>query len=237
VARSTDVRVTFSEPMAKPSVEAAFSLSRQSEGARVGGAYSWSGDTLTFRPDAPLDQATDYTARVDTGARDAAGNALSAVETWSFKTLATASAFPSATAIDAGTLRAGTSARLGADDDSYYEVNSTTSGTTTSSWYGRIPGVSNALRSLKLTYRGRSSATCTHTLALYRWTTGGWVSVDSRSVGTTEIQVDKAPTGTLADFVSGTSGVGEVRARVRCVRSSGAFYTRGDLMRVVFEAP
>ncbi|HLL86947.1 MAG TPA: hypothetical protein VK387_06520, partial [Thermoleophilaceae bacterium] len=122
------------------------------------------------------------------------------------------------------------------DDDSYYEVNSTASGTRTSSWYGRFPGVSNALKSLKLTYKGKASATCTQTVALYRWTTASWVSLDSRSVGTTEVLVDKSPTGTLGDYVSGTSGDGEVRARVRCTRTS-VFYSRGDLMRLTHDRP
>ena len=237
VARTTGVSVTFSEPMDKSATEAAFALVRRSDGAQVAGTSSWSENTLTFRPAAPLEQATDYAAKVGVGARDAAGNALAVEKAWSFRTLATASASPSATVIDAGTLRGGSYARLGADDDAYYEVNSTTSGTRASSWYGRIPGVSNALKSLKLTYKGKSSAACTQTLALWRWTTSSWVSLDSRSIGTTEVQVDKTPTGTLADYVSGASGDGEVRARVRCTRTSSAFYKRGDLMQVTHERP
>ena len=40
-------------------------------------------------------------------------------------------------------------------------------GTPTSSWYGRFSGVSNSLKTLKVTYKGKSSATCTQSLSLW----------------------------------------------------------------------
>ena len=235
VTRNAGVSVSFSEPMDQAATANAFSLVRASDGSRVSGTFSWSGNTMTFKPAAPLDPATWYTARVSTGARDSAPNSLAAEKAWSFRTLATVTAHPSATVIEAGTRRSGSYGSLGADDNSYFSVNSTRSGTRASSWYGRLP-VSNALRTLKLTFRGRSSASCTHTLAIWYWPASRWVSLDSRAVGTTEVQVDKVPTGTLADYVSGTSGGGELRIRARCTRTSN-FYTSGDLLRVVYERP
>lgn len=139
--------------------------------------------------------------------------------------------------IQSGSLRSGGYAQLASDDNSYYNVNSTTSGTRATAWYGRFAAVPNALKSLKLTYKGKNSRSCTQTLALWRWTTSSWVGLDSRTVGTTEVQIEKTPTGTLADYVSGSSGDGEVRARVRCTRSSSGFYSSGDLMKVLFERP
>jgi subtilisin len=234
VAQSASVTVAFSEPMDRTATEAAFSLTRDSDGTRLSGTFSWSGDTMTFRPSTALAQGTRHTAKVGTSARDAAGNALEADRTWSFRTIAVAN--PYATVIDAGSLRAGSYTRLRADDDVFYEVNSTSSGTRTASWYGRFSGVSNALKSLRLTYKGKSSASCNQTVAIWRWTTSSWVSLDSRTVGTTEALIDKSPSGTLADYVSGSSGDGELRARVRCTRSSG-FFTRGDLMRITYDRP
>ena len=96
--------------------------------------------------------------------------------------------------------------------------------------------MSNALKSLNLRYKGKASATCTQTVALYRWTTSSWVSLDARSVGTTEVLVDKIPTGTLGHYVSGASGDGDIRARVRCTKSS-SFYARGDLLRITYDRP
>jgi len=234
VTPSTGVTVAFSEPMDKAAAEAAFSLVRSSDGTPVDGSFSWSNNTMTFRPGASLAENTQYTAKVGIAARDVAGNALAAERAWSFKTLVTVKASPAATAIDAGSLRSGSYSQLAADDDSYYEVNSTSGGT--SSWYGRYTGVSNALKSLKVTYKGKASATCNQTLALWRWTTSSWVSLDTRSVGTSELLVEKSPTGPLADYVSGSSGDGEVRARVRCSRSS-SFYNRGDLQRITYQRP
>jgi serine protease AprX len=248
VDRSTNVTVTFSEPMDKASVQSAFSLTRTSDGSPVSGTFSWSGNAMTFHPSADLDATTQYTARVAGGAggaKDTAGNALASDATTSFttgQTFVPATAAPTGVAIEpgGGTPRSGsqTHTRLAADDGSYYEVNSTTSGTRTSSWYGSFSGISNELRNLKVDYSGRNSRTCTQTVAIWRWTDSQWVQLDSRSVGTSEIKIaNLAPGGTLGDYVSGEAGDGELRVRVRCTRSSGSFYARGDMMRVAFERP
>ncbi len=43
------------------------------------------------------------------------------------------------------------------------------------------------------------------------------------------------PAGTLADYVSGTSGDGEIAFRVRCTRGDyTSFYVSGDLMKAAF---
>lgn len=46
--------------------------------------------------------------------------------------------------------------------------------------------------------------------------------------------VEKSPTGSLADYVSGTSGAGEVLVRIRATRNSANFYASGDLMRITY---
>ncbi|MDQ4071252.1 MAG: Ig-like domain-containing protein [Actinomycetota bacterium] len=58
VARNAGLGVSFSEPMNRAATADAFSLARATDGARVSGAFSWSGNTLTFKPAAPLDPAT-----------------------------------------------------------------------------------------------------------------------------------------------------------------------------------
>jgi Bacterial Ig-like domain/PA domain len=243
VSASSNVTVAFSEAMNTASAQGAFSLVKSGSAEPVTGAFSWSGNTMTFDPSAALEAAATYTARVTTAAEDTAGNALGAEKVWSF-TVAAASAvvtaYPSGATIDSGSIRSGTAAQLWANDDSYYEVNSTTSGTRRTSWYGAFSGVSNALTSLKITYSGKNSRSCTQTISVWRWTTSTWVQLDSRSVGTTEVLVaDRTPSGALADYVSGTSGDGELRVRVRCTRSfsSLSFYTSGDLLQVVFQRP
>ena len=117
--------------------------------------------------------------------------------------------------------------------DVYFQVNATSSGTRQADWYGRMTGVSNAARSLSVAYKGKSSATCDQTVSVYNWTTATWTQLDRRNVGTTEVAVSATVGGTLADYVSGASGSGDVAVRVRCLRTDGVgFYVSGDRLAV-----
>jgi hypothetical protein len=86
VARMTSVVATFDHAMDRPSAEAAFSLKRTSDGAAVSGSFAWSGNALIFSPNAPLANVTGYTAMVNAGAKDVAGNQLLAPKSWQFTT-------------------------------------------------------------------------------------------------------------------------------------------------------
>jgi hypothetical protein len=145
---------------------------------------------------------------------------------------------PSSTTLLAGSPRSGTASSLSADDNAYFEVNSTTNGQRTTDWYGSFTGVTNSLSNLRATYTGKSSQTCTQVIFVWRWTTSSWVQLNSRSVGTTEVTTaNLAPPGAAADYVSGTSGDGDVRVRVRCRRNSPAYFSSGDLLRIAYERP
>jgi subtilisin family serine protease len=147
-------------------------------------------------------------------------------------------AFPDATTILAGSHRFGTAANLAADDNAYYQVNSTTSGTKTIDWYGTFAGVTNSLSNLRVSFKGKNSRSCTQVIFVWRFTTGSWVQLSSRSVGTTEVAISNlVPSGAAANYVSGTSGDGEVRVRVRCRRSGSSFFASGDLLRIAYERP
>ena len=139
---------------------------------------------------------------------------------------------PSATVVQTGSRRAGTADDLRADDASYFEVSSAYSWTPTTSWYGRFDGVSNELTGLKVSYKGKNSRSCTQTVAIWRWTTSSWVQLDSRAVGSEASIAGLAPSGTPADYVSGTSGPGEARVRVRCAASGSPFHASGNLLRL-----
>jgi hypothetical protein len=141
---------------------------------------------------------------------------------------------PNATVIETGTAGGGTAAALTADDNVFFQVNSTTSGTRTSSWYGSFTGVTNSLADLRVNYRGRNSASCTQTVHIWRWTTNAWVQLDSRAVGSAEVSLNNlVPAGAAADYVSGTAGDGEVRVRIRCTRTAN-FQAFGELMRITY---
>jgi hypothetical protein len=190
---------------------------------------------MTFQPSSPLAQGTSYRARVTTTAEDAAGNPLAADKVWTFTTLNRVSVAPFATTISSGSLRGGSFASLATNDGGYYQVNSTSSGKRrTAAWYGRFSSVPNAVGSLEVTYSGKLSANCTQTVSVWRWTTSTWVTLDSRTVGTTEVLITRPVGGALADFVSGTSGNGEVRVQVWCKRSKPSFYSSGDFLQLSY---
>jgi subtilisin family serine protease len=233
VATSAGVAVTFSEAMDKATAEAAFFLVRAVDGAAVPGSFSWSGATMTFRPAAALAEGTAYRAAVGAGARDTAGNGLTAARSWSFTTVRTLTLFPDAVGLQSGSLRAGGVSSLRGDDNLFLDVASTSWAPTTA-WYGRFPGVPRDLTSLRVAYAGRSSASCSQTVAVWRWATGTWVQLDARTAGTAEALVDRAVGGVLTDYVN---SVGEARVRVRCTSSTAAFVAGGDLLRLTVTRP
>ena len=86
VSRVAPISVLFDNPMDKPSVEAAFSLKRTSNGDPVSGSFSWFGNLLEFTPSTSLSAARVYSATVGTGARNLAGTHLAAPKIWQFTT-------------------------------------------------------------------------------------------------------------------------------------------------------
>ena len=68
---STSLEVNFSEPVDEPTAEAAFRLD-----PTVDGSYSWSDSTMTFTPLEPLPPTTEFSAHVEAGVRDVAGNQM-----------------------------------------------------------------------------------------------------------------------------------------------------------------
>ena len=143
---------------------------------------------------------------------------------------------PSSVTITAGTLRQGTVASLAANDGSFYQVNNPSSSFKTA-WYATMSGVPNSATALRFTYSGSNSVACSQTLAAFDFTNRSWVNLDVRTVGPTEVTLSGlTPAGAAADFVSRTSGTGDVRLRVLCrgSRSTGAFFSSGDLVELAY---
>ncbi len=179
-----------------------------------------------------LTPGTTYHYRVRSA--DASGNAATAPSTpASFAIPVTA--FPAATVIETGTLRGtGTFSALTADDNVFFQVNSTTSGTRTTSWWGSFTGVPAGLSNLRVTYVGRNSRSCTQVVAAWRWTDSTWQQLDSRAVGNADVTLaDLAPAGAAGGYVSPT---GELRVRVRCTAGTNGF-SSGDQMKITYVRP
>ena len=77
------ITVTFSEGMNRASVEGAFTISPD-----INGAFAWSADnrTVTFVADRELQAGTTYFVAIGTSAKDGAGNILPQTVTFSFET-------------------------------------------------------------------------------------------------------------------------------------------------------
>ena len=85
VATNSTINVTFSEAMQSSTINAnTFTVSDGS--GKISGTVSYSGTTATFTPSGNLSDSTTYTAKITTGVRDLAGNALTSDYTWSFTT-------------------------------------------------------------------------------------------------------------------------------------------------------
>ena len=84
VAVGASLSVTFSEAMNQTSAQNAFGITPS-----VAGSFSWNGagTVMTFNPNADLDEDTQYSASVGTGATDLAGNNLNSAANWSFTTV------------------------------------------------------------------------------------------------------------------------------------------------------
>ncbi|HEX7797714.1 MAG TPA: fibronectin type III domain-containing protein [Vicinamibacterales bacterium] len=144
----------------------------------------------------------------------------------------TTTAIPASTTVVTGSLLGGNVANLAAADSSYFQVSSTTKGTRATAWYGTFNNVPTSLSSLTVTYSGLNSVACMQTIAIYKWSTKKWVTLDSRSVGSTQqLIANLVPSGALSNYVSAT---GQARVQVSCSASKSAFVSSGDLMEIIF---
>jgi hypothetical protein len=234
IGSSTTVSVTFSEAMDQTSAQAAFSLVNSGTLAAVAGSFSWSGNTMTFTPSSLLLGGVTYAAKVAGGAggaKDLAGNALTADANWSFTTalITTRTASPSSTTVLAGSVRSGTVANLAVEDGVFYALNSSTASLSTY-WYGSFTGLPSSLPNLKVVYSGKNSITCSQTVAIYKWSTAAWVQLDSRSVGSTVVKVTLTPPESSSVYLN----AGELRVRIRCVAFT-SFYQSADLLQITYD--
>jgi hypothetical protein len=134
------------------------------------------------------------------------------------------------TSIFTGTAVGGSAASLAAADGNSYQVAS--SGGTTS-WYGRMDAVPKSVKTLTVTYTGSNTAACNQTVYAYNWTAAAWSVVDSRSVGSTGAVITASLSGTLGNFVSGST-TGSVAIAIVCSGAATPFTARADLLQASY---
>ena len=194
--------------------------------ASAGGYVTSHSVTLTG-----LAQGAVYHYRVESA--DGSGNTTLGQD-GTFQTGVSANYPPTSSTILQGSLKSGTYANLATNNGSYLRVNSTTSGTKTSDWYGSvsIPTPLPSGATLTATYSGKNSKTATQSLHLWDWSALVWVQFDSRSVGSTEKLVTFS-TPSAAPYISAT---GQIRLRVLGTRDGSNFYASGDWMLFTIES-
>jgi subtilisin family serine protease len=139
--------------------------------------------------------------------------------------------------VDTGSWRSGSAASLQADDGNLLQVDSGGSKKKrVVGWSGGFTNVPNSAQSFQVTYSGGNSRSCAQTLAIFRWTTNSWVTLDSRSVAG-ETRLVKSVPGTMSDYVHTASGPGTVVVRVSCSRKKKGFSSQGDLMLLTYTTP
>jgi hypothetical protein len=86
VPTNKSVAAVFSENIDSATITNTTFTLTDPDGASVGGAVTYVGTTATFKPAAVLGNSKVYTARITTGVKDSAGNAMAMEKTWSFTT-------------------------------------------------------------------------------------------------------------------------------------------------------
>jgi len=89
VAVNTTIAATFSEPINVATLTESSFIVTGPGGAAIAGTFTYSGNTATFTPVAPLLASTDYTVTITNAVTDLAGNALTASvvpNPWTFST-------------------------------------------------------------------------------------------------------------------------------------------------------
>ena len=229
-------------------------------------AITASGATITWSTDEPADSVVEYGLTTSYGSSvsnttdvtnhslpltgltgntlyhyrvkstDAAGNMTTSAD-HSFQTGGSTIYSPTATTILSGSLNSGSFSNLLTNNESYFQVNSTTSGTPrVTDWYASVTinEAPTSVSQLITTFNGDYSRNnTTQTLFLFNWLTATWTQIDSRVVGQTDVTITTTTTAP-AGFISPT---GEIRFRVRGTRTSNqSFIGRGDFVQITVES-
>jgi len=144
-------------------------------------------------------------------------------------------AAPGAATLIVGRLLGGTVADLATADKTSYQVASSSGATRTSTFNASFTGVPATLSGLRLTYQGGATASCTQTVSLYRFSTGVWTVLDSRTASVADQALSSlVPPGSPSEYVSST---GEIRSRVGCSATQTGFTLNGNQLQLAYDRP
>jgi uncharacterized protein YkwD/chitodextrinase len=134
-------------------------------------------------------------------------------------------AYVNSVTLQSGTVTSGYATNLRAQDSVLYNVAGPGVG-----WWAAFTLPTTPAR-LSVTYAGSVTASCTQTLSIWDWTTSTWQVLDARPASSVPRSLAVTLTGSLARFVSQSTG--EARVRVGCARTDGTSTTvRADRLTV-----
>jgi hypothetical protein len=141
---------------------------------------------------------------------------------------------PVAASILVGSLKSGSYSNLASNDASYFVVNSKTPKPYIADWYGKFTITEDPDHVVRFTvnYDGKYSRTATQVLYLYNFSTSGWVQINSRSVGTSDVTTTYLQS-TPSNYISSS---GEIRVRVYASVSSKSYTCSGDWLQIKLES-
>lgn len=144
-------------------------------------------------------------------------------------------AAPTLVTATAGTLTSGTAPALVSGDNVNLILKATTTAPYSAEFSATFSNVSALPSALTVGYIGKSSAACTLKTSIFNWMTNAWVQLDSRSLSTSKITVPAVPVpGTLSNYVSSTSGTGDVRIKVGCASTTGTLTLTTDQLALSY---
>ncbi len=183
--------------------------------------------TVRYTPDSGFTGTDSFTYKVNDGTLD------SSAATVTITVSSTVGVFPSSVSVNKGRIAGGSVSDLEAQDGVSLRVASTTGKAPKNAWSGSMLSVPDSLNALQVSYVGSNSLTCSQTISVWRFSTGAWIDLDTRSVGTAPVTIQGlTPPGAPATYVGAG---GEVRVRVGCAASL-AFSTSADLLTVAYTA-
>jgi hypothetical protein len=124
---------------------------------------------------------------------------------------------------------------LVSNNATYFTLNSVTSGTRKTDWYGTVTinQPPSSVNKITINYDGKYSISRTQVLYLYNFVSSSWTQIDSRSVSTSDVSINKVQSTNVANFISST---GEIRLRVYANGGNNNFVCSGDWMQFIVES-
>ena len=184
--------------------------------------------TVPYAPTSGYVGSDSFTYQVS----DGGGLTATATVTITVTSGSQGSAAPTSFKITTGSAAGGDVSSLAASDNVYLSVASKTTKPRISQWWAAFSNVPTSAATLSISIETNATASCTQVVEIRDWTTSSWVSLDSRTVGSTDMVVGGlVPPGSASDYIASS---GEVDVRVSCTSATDTFTLNTDRLALTY---